>query len=479
MQSDRRPRISKVPRAVRSAGADAIRLCEIAHLALDDWQMSVLDGALGEREDKTWSAFEVALICARQNGKSEVLVARMLAGAFLLGEQIIYSAHLFDSSMVIFRRLVGIVEDTPTLMRRVARINRAHGSESIELTSGARISFRTRTKLGARGHTSDLVVFDEAHILSQAALGSMLPTLSSRKRAQVWFAGTAVDQQINEDGVVLSSVRERALIGGDDAETLAFFEWSAPGRLEDATETSMSDLTAWAEANPAFPQRIRPEQIEREQAAMDPRTFCVERLGIGDWPRGDGLPGVLDAQAWRDCVDPAPVAVDPICFSFDVSPDRRHVAIAASWRGEDLIPRVDVIEQHSGTAGVPERLADLTSRHDTLAVVCDPAGPAASLLPELDRLGVKVELVTSVQHAQACGLFYDAVEQRNLRYRRNPTLDVAVENAVKRPLGDAGWAWSRKSSNVNIAPLVSVTLAHWGTQTIEPGYTGPIIEFIL
>jgi hypothetical protein len=78
--------------------------------------------------------------------------------------------------MVVFRRLVGVVEDTPSLMRRVRRINRVHGSESIELKAGGRISFRTRTKLGARGHTCDALVLDEAHVLTTAAHGFLLPT---------------------------------------------------------------------------------------------------------------------------------------------------------------------------------------------------------------------------------------------------------------------------------------------------------------
>ena len=186
-------RICHVPPSVGSAGADALELCELAGLTLDDWQRFVLEQALGEREDKRWSAFEVGLVCARQNGKSELLVARLLVGAFLLGgREQIYSAHLFDSAMVVFRRLVGVVEDTPSFMRRVRRINRAHGSESIELKSGGRISFRTRTNLGARGHTCDALVLDEAHVLTTAAHGSLLQRGSApvrRSHASRWRDG--------------------------------------------------------------------------------------------------------------------------------------------------------------------------------------------------------------------------------------------------------------------------------------------------
>jgi hypothetical protein len=75
--------------------------------------------------------------------------------------------------------------------------------------------------------------------------------------------------------------------------------------------------------------------------------------------------------------------------------------------------------------------------------------------------------VTANEHAQACGMIYDAVEQATLRHLGTPELDAAVKGAVKRSLGDA-WAWSRKASDVDISPLVAVTLAHWGSVTRTP-----------
>jgi hypothetical protein len=50
-------------------------------------------------------------------------------------------------------------------------------------------------------------------------------------------------------------------------------------------------------------------------------------------------------------------------------------------------------------------------------------------------------------------------------------LDSAIKGAAKRTLGEA-WAWSRKSSDVDISPLVSVTLAFWGITKIGTGAGG-------
>src|SRR3954467_11750979 len=89
-----RPRLSSVPAFGSSAGAEAVELAASVGLTMDPWQARVLHGAVGEREDGRWSAFEVGLLVPRQNGKGSILEARELAGLFLFGEQlIIHSAH--------------------------------------------------------------------------------------------------------------------------------------------------------------------------------------------------------------------------------------------------------------------------------------------------------------------------------------------------------------------------------------------------
>jgi hypothetical protein len=73
-------------------------------------------------------------------------------------------------------------------------------------------------------------------------------------------------------------------------------------------------------------------------------------------------------------------------------------------------------------------------------------------------------------------MFFDATtpEEDGLRHRGTQELSVAVAGARKRTLVDA-WAWSRKSSSVDISPLVACTLAFWGVATSEV-YDGPLIE---
>src|SRR5690606_39798153 len=70
--------------------------------------------------------------------------------------------------------------------------------------------------------------------------------------------------------------------------------------------------------------------------------------------------------------------------------------------------------------------------------------------------------------ADACGLFFDAVQDGAVRHLGSPVLDAALRSARRRKLrsGEA-WAWSRATSEADITPLVSVTLALWGVKSAK------------
>lgn len=457
------PRAVCLPAFVSSVGEEAVELAASAGLVLDPWQAFVLERALRRRADGKWSAFEVGVVVSRQNGKGGILEARELAGLFLLDERlIIHSAHQFDTSLEAFRRLLMLIEDTPDLDSQVRRVSRSHGEEGIELFGGRRIRFRTRTKGGGRGFTSDCLILDEAMILPQFSHGALLPTLSARPNPQVWYTGSAVDQFVHDDGIVLARVRERGLAGDDPA--LAYFEWAAAGPELAAAEVSdelASDEKAWAAANPGLGIRISAEHVEYERRSMDARTFAVERLGIGDWPATDGAASVIDPAEWQALADPQSKLLDPVCLAFDVSPDRSTTSIAAAGSRPDGKMHLELVDRRRGTGWVVPRLVELVARHRPAAVACDAVGPAASLVNELNQtLGIEVDVVTANEHAKACGLLVDLVEQRALRHLGTPEVAVALRGAARRPLGDA-WAWSRKSSSVDITPLVASTLALW------------------
>lgn len=464
------PRHCCFPPYVSSASEEAVDLCRMAGLELDPEQELVLRHSLGEKPDGRWAARTVGVCEPRQNGKGAIVEARQLTGLFLLGERLqTYSAHMFDTSLEAFGRLQQRIESVPDFDRRVLRVSNAHGKEGITLKGGQRVRFRTRTKTGGRGFSGEVVYLDEAMDLQELAIAALIPTMSAQSQTgnpQVWYLGSAVDQLSMEHGVVFSRVRARGL-RGDDPE-LAWFEWSADH--DDLDELArppapgqpdpLLDEEQWARANPALGVRISRDHVLWEFGEMSRRTFATERIGVGDWPRADGLADtVIDLARWGSLIDRQSTITTPPWFAIDVSPDRERAAIGTAGLRNDRLLHVEVVDSRPGTGWIVNRCVELKARHKPAGFVCDGVSPAASLVPELEQAGVKVEKLSADEHANAFGVICDRVVDGKLRHLGQQELENAIRGAVQRPLGERG-AWSRrKSSQANITPLVAVTLA--------------------
>jgi hypothetical protein len=415
----------------------------------------------------------------RQNGKGAILEARELAGLFALGERlIIHSAHEQATASEHFRRLLNLMEGVPEFDRRILKVVRGKGLESIELRDNYRIFFKTRTGGGGRGFTGHLVVFDEAMILAAAFMAALVPTMAAVSMVgdpQLWFAGSAVDEEKTEHGVEFARVRADAL---NAMERLAYFGWGLPyDSPDDVPDEALDDEKAWAQANPGLNIRIASSYVADERRALGRREFIVERLGVGAWPAAsDDAGSKIKRAAWAACADAESSCGDPVQFVFDVTPNRSSSTIGVAGLRPDGDVHIEIVDERPGTGWLPARLAELVGAHESMPPLYDERGPAASLAPEIEALEVALRPVKSAELAQACGMFFDAVEQQTVHHLGTPELAQAVRGAATRPLGDA-WAWARKSSGSNIAPLVAVTLAHWGVRTMMPD-SEPLIAFI-
>jgi hypothetical protein len=468
-----RPRVEWVPAAAGSLGAEIVSFAKRVGMTLDPEQELVLEGAHGLREDGRWQTREVGVNMPRQNGKGEILIARELAGLFVFGERlVIHTAHEFKTSAEHFNRLESVIRDCPELHAQVKRnasgrivgYRYSHGEESIELQSGARIEFKTRTKSGMRGFAGvDCLVLDEAMIISESAHSASMPTIRASKAQrgpQLWYAGSAVDQETHDHGIVWTRVRERGIAGEDPA--LAYFEWSLDAEHpDDVSDEVALDKELWQRVNFAIARgRITEEHMEWERRAMSFRGFVVELLGVGDYPATDVSADVLvSVDDWHGLEDPESVLVDPICLAFDVSPERQTAIVAAGLNEAGFL-HVEVVHAGAGTGWLTHRLVELYAKHEVIEIVCDGYGPAAAMARKADEAGITVRRLDANEYGQSCGAFVDAVGEKTLRHIGQDELLAAIRGAKARPLVDR-WAWSRTKSTVNIAPLVAGTLALW------------------
>jgi hypothetical protein len=447
-----RPRVSSAPDFRSSAGSEAVELAASAGLILDDWQQYVLHVALGEQANGRWSAFEVGLIVGRQNGKGAILEARELAGLFLFGEQLIlHSAHEFKTAAEAFRRVLSLVQQTPELEKRVKQVRTSHGDEGIELRSGARLRFVARSTGSGRGFSGDVVILDEAYNLPASAMGALLPTMAARPNPQVWYASSAG----KDDSEVLARVRDRG--AENKPGRLAYFEWSAPA------DADMDDPRAWQAANPGLGIRIDAEFVEAERAALPEVEFARERLGIWADSRRDAA---IDLALWQGLVDTECQDRSPAVFCPTINPERTKGAITAAIRRGDGLVQLESIDYRPGVAWMLDRLAALNADWKPVAVVLDPGAPEASLIQGLQQAGIEPVLLTGREGAQADGAFYDALVDRRIRHGNQGPLNIAVEQAAWRPVGDTR-VFHRRSA-ADIGPLSGAAKAFHVVSRHEP-----------
>lgn len=418
-------------------------------MTLDPWQENVLQAGMGERADGTWAARQIAVSTPRQNGKSQIIVARALAGVLLFDEQtIIVSAHQQDTAREVFARILDLIDAYPSLERRVDSVMKAVNREYVRFKTGQSIRFKARSAGGGRGFSCDCLLLDEAQILGAAAWSAILPTMSARPNPQAWLLGTPPTE--NDDGEVFERLRLLGIEGKE--QRVAYLEWSAPPDLPiDSPDT-------WAAANPAYGTRIDYEAIATELASMSPEQFKLERLGI--WPAEVSHQPVVKAQRWAELIAPGPAAdTKPDAIAVDMS-HRRDISIVAAWL-KDGATHVEEVWAGADTAVATDWIVQRAGRR--IPVVVDSIGPATSLVPELRARKVKLRQTTAADMARSCGLFQDGVNTGSLTHSGQQSISDALAGAKKRPIRDAGgWGWDRRDPTCEIHPLVAASLALLG-----------------
>jgi hypothetical protein len=450
------PRVLVAPQQTRAnSWQDVADLSAQFGIVLDEWQELVLQAAMGERANATWAAKRVGLSVPRQNGKSQLLVARILAGALLFGERkIVVSAHQQDTARESFTKLLEIVEaDGNGALRARIKPNgimQALNREAVKFTNGAVIQFKARSGPGGRGFSSDCLMLDEAQILSQRAWVSINSTMSAMPNPQVWLMGTPPTPE--DDGEVFGNVRASAMSG--KSSSVAWLEWAA-----DPAADPNEELTRWA-ANPGWNVRINHEVVDGEAETYPPERFALDRLGI--WATENEAKRIIPADAWTALAteDVPALNAPPSAMAVDASHDRT-IAIAGCWMSE-ATTHTELLSIGLPTTSAVEWIVERAGRR--IPVVIDSYSPASSLVPALRARKVKVVVVhPGPDMAKACGGWYDDVMGGRLTHADQAQLNDALAGAKQRKIGDAGgWGFDRKDPAANIAPLVASVLARFG-----------------
>jgi len=439
----------------RTLGSAAAKIAAELGQSLMPWQQLVLDIA-GEIDPATGRLAyrEIVLTVPRQSGKTTLLLCLILLRALAAPrQQIRYTAQTGADARKKMRD-----DWTPALEQtRFASLfqqRQTNGHEAWRFSNGSLFALVATTRRAGHGGTLDLGVLDEAFAQPDWRIEQALkPAMITRPQPQLWVvstAGTPADSPYLAEKVQMG----REVVDAGLQHSVAYFEWSP------SDDADPADPETWRSCMPALGRTISENAVAADFESMDISEF--RRAYLNQWTAIDVAP-VIALSEWNALTDPMSSLVDPVCFAFDVTPDRSAASIAVAGSRSDGLRHVELVAHRPGTDWVVDALVQLRASHKPSAIVADPASPAGSLLAELASRKVEVTTVSASDHAAACGLLFDAVAARSLRHRGSPEILAALDGARKRPLGDA-WAWSRKNSNVDISPLVASTLALWAAQ---------------
>ncbi|ONF62286.1 terminase large subunit domain-containing protein [Amycolatopsis keratiniphila] len=454
----------------KTYGPKVARIAEAFGTPFMPWQRYVADVALEVDPVTGRLAYrDILLMVPRQSGKTTLLLAKMVWRANAWPRQnILYSAQNRLSARKKWEEEHVAALDAAQRFRGRYTVRKVNGNEAIRWRNGSRHGITSNTETAGHGETLDDGTIDEAFALEDARLEQAFsPAMITRPQPQQWLVSTA--------GTLAKShflngkrKRGRAIIERGEPSTFAVFDWTV------GDEYDRDEPATWWACMPALGHTVTEAAVRSEREKMEAAEFDRAYLNVTKVVVVADDPNV-PTKWWPDRHDARSSAAD-VALAVDITPDRQKTAIMAYGHRPDARGHVELIELRDGTDGVVERLVELRDRHNPVAVGLDVAGPAGSLLVPLNNAGFttpkdpmkpgrgQLAIPTSREFAASCGAFADAVEHDHLRHLNQRPLNEALTGARTRPLGDA-WAWARRTSDSNIAPLVGGTVARWAYES--------------
>lgn len=450
------------PSGIVSTGWPRIeRVCrQKLGVRFDGWQDGAGRVILAERADGRLAATigGVGMSLPRQVGKT-YLLAGLIFGLCIdrPGLLVIWSAHHSRTHGETFLSMQAFARRA-RVSPYIEQVFKGSGDEEIRFHNGSRILFGARERGFGRGVPGvDVMVCDEAQILSDKALEDMLATMNTSRFGLALYIGTPPKPEDNSESFM--RMRTEALSG--ESDDLVWIECGAD------PDDDPADPKTWAKANPSYPHRTPKESILRLKRKLKESGFRREGLGIWDGP--DEQAGPIDLTDWAQRRNPKAKQPKRAVLAIAVAPDRRSSTVAAAGAGP--AGRTLVMVQHStGTSWVVREVVKLMEKHDIVEVVMNPASQAGVLVTDLIKAGVEFTPLTATERGQACGMFQEIVKDGRLVHVGQAALDAAAANGRVRKVGESQ-RWEPADPSIDISPLVAASEAAFAWAALEPDVT--------
>jgi phage terminase large subunit-like protein len=460
------PRIHSKLNDLPSKGQEMIDFATELGINLMEWQKFVCIHGHKVRADGRWAHSELGLIMARQQGKSTLMMLRILTGMFVWGEGLqLASAHRLTTSLETFRQIVALIEVNPKLEKEVKKIRWQHGAEEIELFGNRRFVVKAANN-AARGLSKpETIHLDELReYKDEDAWSSMRYSMMAAKNPQVWIYSSAGDQH----SVILNKLRERALVSATTNDPIGWFEWSAEPDAPILLPSGEMNWPAFAQANPSLGITIHPDNLK---AVINDPPDIVRTEVLAQWV--DTINSAIDAQKWGLCqVDPIPL--DPekeTWFGLDLSPDRKFGALVATQKlpGE----KFNLVLLHTWSndysindLAVANDIAPYVRKYNVQTVAYSKR-TAQAVASRLVPAGIPITDMDGAIYAESCDRWLGAINSHRLQHGGQDELTQQTLSAAKLPYGDGSWIIGRRASRVAVCAAVASALATYFATQVE------------
>lgn len=443
-----------------------IQLLEHYGYKLIPWQKAILYRwmAVDQDEDGNWKWVntDCGLLVPRQNGKSELLIARIVGGMIFLGEAIIYTAHSDNTVSEIKRRVQRFFYDAEEEIRDMLTDEFDKEPKSldyVELRNRARCVFRTRTRTNGLGSTNDVLLLDEDQEETDAQQEALLPTISSGKNQNHQTIRAGTPPSGGGSGTVFLRMR-KAVLDGKSPDT-CWQEWSVE------TITDPNDEAAWYETNPSLGYFLMRSAIKSEAAKMAVDSFNKMRLG---WIAGvENMRAITDDQ-WQ------PLAVEKVVlpehvnlvYAVKFAPDGSAVSLAVGVLMPSGKVHVELVERKPMSAGTSWLSMWLLERwRRANKIIIDGAAGTQLLVEELVRserkMSKRILTPNSREAGAAYAAFHDGIERALLTHFNQPALNVSIRTVKKRSIGKDGmYGYASMNPDIQSDPTEAAAFAYYG-----------------
>lgn len=465
------PKLSEVarkvsaPRGAVSTGWPAVRkTCrEKLGVSFDPWQDQVGSLILAKRADGSLASTVdgVGMSLPRQVGKTYLIASLTFALCVNMpGLLVIWTAHHMGTAGETFLALQGFAERSK-VKPHVKQVFTGSGDEEVRFHNGSRILFGARERGFGRGIPGvDVLIFDEAQILSDKAMSNMLATMNTSRFGLHLYVGTPPKPEDMSE--TFTRMRDQAFKG-----TLHDGAWVEFGA---DPKSDPDDREQWAKANPSYPHRTPAQSILRLRRKLTDGDFLREGLGIWDEMVLD--PAVITREQWTSLgVREAPSEGIP-SYGVKFSPDGATVALSAARKTPEGTIHVELIERRSMGSGTAWLVDWLVERWRNAAqIVVDGKAHAGNLVNALRAAGVGAKVIvtpTTEQVTTAHSMLLDAVKLGTVTNLAHPGQDTLVDSIAAsgwREIGKTGGWGFRPLGDGECTSAESAVMAHWGAKT--------------